>query len=161
MHAINYMHKNKICHRDLKPENFLFKTKEKDSQIKVIDFGLSKVFGEDLFKINETVEKQTLFKISKGKRKRKGGKDVLMNTRAGTPYYIAPEVIAGEYNESCDIWSVGVILYVLLCGYPPFYGDNDNDIMHSVRVGKYDFPREEWDNVDRDAISLIKRMICK
>ena len=81
MKAINYCHSNKICHRDLKPENFLFLTKDKKSPLKIIDFGLSKVFGEDVFKINEKVEELSKKKVSKGRR-RKGGN--AMNTRAGT-----------------------------------------------------------------------------
>lgn len=81
MQAINYCHSNKICHRDLKPENFLFLTKDKDSPLKVIDFGLSRVFGEDVFDINKIVEAQSKKKIKKG-RKRRG--EITMNTRAGT-----------------------------------------------------------------------------
>jgi len=72
----------------------------------------------------------------------------MMNTRAGTPYYIAPEVIKGLYDESCDVWSAGVILYIMLCGYPPFYGETDNDIMKNVKKGVYDFEGEEWENVN-------------
>ena len=84
MHALNYCHKNKICHRDLKPENFLLLTKAEDSPIKMIDFGLSKFFDT----------KET-------------NKAMAMTTKAGTPYYISPEVLKGDYDESCDIWSAG------------------------------------------------------
>jgi len=84
----------------------------------------------------------------------------MMNTRAGTPYYIAPEVIKGEYNESCDIWSAGVILYILLCGYPRFYGETDQEIMQNVKKGTYDFEGEEWENVHKYAIDLIENMIA-
>ena len=83
-----------------------------------------------------------------------------MNTRAGTPYYIAPEVIKGEYNESCDIWSAGVILYILLCGYPPFYGETDQEIMQRVKAGQYEFDPAEWGSVNKQAIDLIKNMIA-
>ena len=100
--AINYCHKLDIAHRDLKPENFLYETKEDSSDIKVIDFGLSKI----------CYTKNT-------------GKIERLKTRAGTPYYISPEVLAGNYDKSCDMWSAGCILYILLCGYPPFYGDDD------------------------------------
>ena len=101
MKAINYCHKNKICHRDLKPENFLFLTKDPKSPLKVIDFGLSKVFGEDVFQINQEVEKISQKKVSKGRRRKRGNFN--MNTKAGTPYYIAPEVINGDYDENCDV----------------------------------------------------------
>jgi calcium-dependent protein kinase len=101
MQAINYCHSKEIAHRDLKPENFLFLTKHDDSPIKVIDFGLSKSFDQQSN----------------------------MKTKAGTPYYISPEVLDGNYDQSCDVWSAGVILYILLSGVPPFYGDSDQEIL--------------------------------
>ncbi len=97
-------------------------------------------------------------KISKGRRRKRGNFN--MNTKAGTPYYIAPEVISGDYDESCDIWAAGVILYIMMCGYPPFYGESDNDILMCVRQGKYDFSGEEWELVNKHAIDLISRMIA-
>jgi calcium-dependent protein kinase len=97
-----------ICHRDLKPENILLDSKN-DNQIKVIDFGTSQ-------------------KFEKGKK---------MTQTYGTAYYIAPEVLNQEYDEKCDIWSIGVILYILLIGKPPFDGDRDEDIIRAVKKGNY------------------------
>ena len=89
MSAINYCHKNGIVHRDLKPENLLLLNKNKDSPIKVIDFGMSKRFDNEKY----------------------------MNEKVGTAYYISPEVLKGKYDEKCDIWSAGVILYIIICGW--------------------------------------------
>ena len=75
------------------------------------------------------------------------------------PYYIAPEVLKKKYDEKCDIWSCGVILYILLCGYPPFSGKTDDKIMEKVAKGHYDFNSEEWDNVSKEAKNFIKRML--
>ena len=129
--AINYCHKNKIVHRDLKPENLLCLTKDENSPIKVIDFGMSKVFAPN----------------------------ASMKERVGTAYYISPEVIKGNYDEKCDVWSAGVILYVLLCGFPPFNGDDDEDIMKNVLKKKYGFPSPEWDKISDGAKNLIKRLL--
>jgi len=96
--AVKHLHIHGIVHRDLKPENFLLATDEEDSEIKLIDFGLSKRFTSE---------------------------EHHMHTVVGTPFYVAPEVLKGDYNGQCDIWSLGVILYILLCGYPPFEGDNN------------------------------------
>jgi len=82
-----------------------------------------------------------------------------MSQISGTPYYIAPEVLNEAYDEKCDVWSCGVILYILLCGYPPFNGDNDLDIMKAVKNGKFDFPKEEWDGVSAEAKELLKNML--
>lgn len=131
--ALNYCHSSNIVHRDLKPENFLFVSKDDASDLKIIDFGLSKI-------------------ISKGRLQR-------MNTRAGTPYYISPEVLAGSYDISCDLWSAGCILYILLCGYPPFFGDNNEEVFKMVQKGKFDFDGEEWDEVSDDAKDLIRKLI--
>lgn len=139
MKAVYYCHSNGVAHRDLKPEHFLFLNDTFDSPLKIIDFGLSKIFGEPVT-------------INKGK--------ITMSTRVGTPYYIAPEVLEGEYDELCDIWSAGVILYILLCGYPPFYGENDAQIIQAVRIGEYDLEGPEWMGVSDSAKDLISRMIC-
>jgi len=79
-----------------------------------------------------------------------------MKTRAGTPYYISPEVLAGDYDETCDIWSAGVILYIMLCGYPPFYGNTDREILEAVKKTEYDFEGPEWLEVTKEAKDLIK-----
>jgi len=84
-----------------------------------------------------------------------------MNTRAGTPYYISPEVLAGNYDVSCDMWSAGCMLYILLCGYPPFYGDDNNEILQMVSRGEFDFDGEEWDEIDNSAKDLIKKLIVR
>ena len=141
MSAVSYCHSQGICHRDLKPENILFLTKDEDSPIKVIDFGLSKIFG-DVAKNNKQVKKT-------------------MQTRVGTAYYVSPEVLKGDYDEKCDIWSAGVILYILLSGDPPFNGENDNEIYRAIAKKKFSFPDKEWKNISEDAKDLIKHMICE
>jgi len=127
--AVSYCHSHNIVHRDLKPENVIYESKEKDAQLKVIDFGTSRQF------------------------------DLSMNQKLGTAYYIAPEVIKGEYNEKCDVWSCGVILYILLCGYPPFNGDDDQTIMDKIAIGEYDFHSVEWKGVSEDAKKFIRRLM--
>jgi calcium-dependent protein kinase len=111
--AITYCHCRGVVHRDLKPENILIESISSNGKIniKVIDFGTA------LFVAPNTKLVGTL----------------------GTPYYIAPEVIRGDYNEKCDIWSIGVILYILLSGHAPFNGDNEKEIMDNVERGEYSF----------------------
>jgi calcium-dependent protein kinase len=125
--AINYLHSHSTCHRDLKPENFLLAFKDINSPLKLIDFGLSArlVEGEP------------------------------MRTKSGTPYYVAPEVLSGSYSEKCDLWSIGVLAYVLLCGYPPFNGHTDKDILARVGAGKFTFPEAEWNGVSESAKKFI------
>ena len=82
-----------------------------------------------------------------------------MKARLGTAYYIAPEVLKGEYDEKCDVWSCGVILYILLCGYPPFNGETDDQIFERIKTGKFSYPSPEWDNVSVHAKELIQKML--
>ena len=136
--AISYCHDIGIVHRDLKPENILFINEEPNSPIKVIDFGFSKEFNN---------------KNPKNKQKN-------MSSKVGTVYYISPEILQGNYNELCDIWSCGVILYIILCGYPPFQGNNDKEIYKSIQSGKVDFPQKEWKSISKNAKDLILKMLC-
>ena len=143
MSAVSYCHNQGICHRDIKPENILFANKTPESPIKIIDFGLSKIFGE-------------IKPIMKGGQIEKN----IMSLKVGTAYYMAPEVLQGDYDNKCDIWSCGVLLYILLCGYPPFDGDCEKDILKAVLKKTYTFPEEEWNSVSNEAKDLIKHMIC-
>ena len=133
MSAICYSHQNNIVHRDLKPENILMDNDTDDLTIKLIDWGCA----------------QTIKSAKQSKQ------------ADGTAYYIAPEVLKGEYDEKCDIWACGVIFYILLCGYPPFNGETDDEIYEAVLSGKFQFPEEDWDQVSQDAKDLIKKMLTK
>ena len=82
-----------------------------------------------------------------------------MHEADGTAYYIAPEVLKEDYDEKCDVWSCGVILYIMLCGYPPFNGATDDEIFDKVRIGEFDYPKEEWDNISKDARDLVQHML--
>lgn len=168
--SIIYCHTKKVCHRDLKPENFLFMSKLDENCLKLIDFGLSKSFihmkleqGKDP---NVKAQNSRIVNAPRGRKKKPKvktlSKEMLktnMKTRAGTPFYIAPEVLTGNYNELCDVWSSGVILYILLCGYPPFYGDNNKEILEAVKEGELDFTGEEWEGKSPEIFDLLQKMI--
>jgi len=134
LRAIFYMHENGVTHRDLKPENFLLATKEalEKSLLKIIDFGLSTTYAPGQ----------------------------VLSTRAGTPYYVAPQVLSSKYDHMCDLWSIGVITYILLCGYPPFYGRNDHEVLAKVKKGIYTFENKDWGRVSADAKNLIRKLLC-
>ncbi|CAD8152055.1 unnamed protein product [Paramecium pentaurelia] len=129
--ATLHCHEQNIVHRDLKPENIIFISEDPQSQLKVIDFGTSRKFD------NQKV----------------------MSKRLGTPYYIAPEVLGHSYTEKCDIWSCGVILYILLCGYPPFVGKTENQILDRVKLGKFTFDPEDWETVSKEAKEFITKLL--
>ena len=131
MSAICYSHQNNIIHKDLKPENILMDKDKDELAIKIIDWGCAETV--------KTIKRS--------------------ETADGTIYYIAPEVLHGEYNEKCDIWSCGVIFYILLCGYPPFDGESDEDIYKAIELGEVDFPEENWSQISQEAKNLIQKML--
>mmetsp|Transcript_9846 Transcript_9846/g.20974 ORF Transcript_9846/g.20974 Transcript_9846/m.20974 type:complete len:338 (+) Transcript_9846:130-1143(+) len=131
LEAVVYLHGEGIAHRDIKPENILFESADEESDIKLIDFGLS--------------------------RKHKRG-DSPMSTPVGTAYYMSPELLKGEYDISCDNWSVGIVAYILLSGYPPFNGDTDPDIFAAIKRGHFEFPKQGFSDEAKDFIkSLLRR----
>uniref|UniRef100_A0A0D3H2Q4 Calcium-dependent protein kinase n=1 Tax=Oryza barthii TaxID=65489 RepID=A0A0D3H2Q4_9ORYZ len=141
--VVQLCHSNGVIHRDLKPENFLFANKSEDSPLKVIDFGLSVFFkpGTSIFS-----------KISTSHRDR-------FTEVVGSAYYMAPEVLRRSYGPEVDVWSAGVILYILLCGVPPFWGDNDEKIAQAILRGAIDFNREPLPRVSANAKDLVRRML--
>jgi len=132
LNGVRYMHEHDVVHRDLKPENIMFETADKDSPVKIIDFGLA--------------------------RKHSAQEEPMSNI-CGTPYYIAPEVLRRRYDKSCDLWSVGVIGYVLLCGYPPFNGRENEDIHRAILNGWYCFPSKDWSGTSREALDFIRKLL--
>lgn len=131
--AVNYCHENNVAHRDLKPENLLLLSAENDSAVKIADFG----FAKRVFVPNS------------------------LTTQCGTPGYVAPEILEGlPYDTAADMWSVGVILYILLGGYPPFIEKNQRDLFRKIRRGEYEFHEEYWGAVSQDAKNLISSLLA-
>eukprot|EP01082_Thalassiosira_pseudonana_P012658 g11469.t1 g11469 contig5:935359-936664(-) len=132
LESVAYLHENEIVHRDIKPENILFESKDENSDVKLIDFGLSR-------------------------RHRKG--EALMSNPVGTAYYMSPELLKGRYDKSCDIWSIGVVSYIIICGYPPFNGGEDPEIFKNILEGSFTFPKQGWEGVSDEAKDLIKCLL--
>jgi len=133
-----YMHSQCMAHRDLKPENYLLATEEdvEKTHLKLIDFGMSRRFT----------------------------KGTPMTTRVVTPYYVSPDVLSGKYSEACDIWSLGVIFYILFSGSPPFYSNyegrkGDEDIFKKVKKGSYTFEASEWKHVSPQARKFVSDIL--
>ena len=133
LRGIEYLHSKKITHRDLKLENLMLK-EPGSNQVKIVDFGLAKRAAE-----------------------------TIMDTVCGTPQYVAPEVISGDdtgtYDSLVDLWSAGVVLYILLGGYPPFHDENEPRLFKKIAHGIYDFDDEVWDKVSDEAKDLIKKLL--
>mmetsp|Transcript_19800 Transcript_19800/g.28472 ORF Transcript_19800/g.28472 Transcript_19800/m.28472 type:complete len:659 (-) Transcript_19800:13-1989(-) len=131
--AVLYLHNNGIVHRDLKLENFLFEDKSAESALKLIDFGLSKHFAEH----------------------------ERMRQVVGSAYYTAPEVLRGSYDQRCDVWSIGVIGYMLLSGCPPFYGSNSDAIHDMILTEEADFSSKRFSHVSSTALDFLQKLLVK
>jgi len=130
--AVDYLHGIDIVHRDLKPENLLLKRADDDLEVALADFGLSKIVGAQM----------------------------MMQTACGTPSYVAPEVLnASGYGKEVDMWSIGVITYILLCGFPPFYGDTVPEIFEQIMEANFDYPEEYWGSVTKEAKDFINKLL--
>mmetsp|Transcript_46036 Transcript_46036/g.72761 ORF Transcript_46036/g.72761 Transcript_46036/m.72761 type:complete len:511 (-) Transcript_46036:55-1587(-) len=123
-----YINERGVCHRDIKPENFMFLNKDSLECLKLMDFGSACSCT----------------------------KDQVLTTKAGTSYYVAPQVIHGKYDMSADVWSLGVLLYVLCAGHPPFFGETDSEVLSQVRLGNFTFIATEWGHVSEDCKNLIR-----
>ena len=131
MHAICHLHSEGISHRDLKPENILY---NQEGILKIIDFGLAKKFWSSTESLHTIV---------------------------GTPYYVAPEVLEERYGLECDLWSAGVIMFMLLSGSPPFEDESDNKIFMKIMECNYSMEGPVWDQISKEAKDLIGRMLCR
>ncbi|XP_013860608.1 calcium/calmodulin-dependent protein kinase type II subunit gamma isoform X18 [Austrofundulus limnaeus] len=133
LESISHIHQHDIVHRDLKPENLLLASKMKGAAVKLADFGLA---------IEVQGDQQAWFGF------------------AGTPGYLSPEVLRKDpYGKPVDIWACGVILYILLVGYPPFWDEDQHKLYQQIKAGAYDFPSPEWDTVTPEAKNLINQML--
>ncbi|XP_021564041.1 calcium/calmodulin-dependent protein kinase type 1B isoform X2 [Carlito syrichta] len=129
--AVSYLHGLGIVHRDLKPENLLYATPFEDSKIMVSDFGLSKIQAGNM-----------------------------LSTACGTPGYVAPELLEQKpYGKAVDVWALGVISYILLCGYPPFYDESDPELFSQILRASYEFDSPFWDDISESAKDFIRHLL--
>lgn len=128
--CVNYLHSKNVVHRDLKLENILLEASKDFKQVKVIDFGTAKETDEEF-----------------------------MTEKVGTPYYIAPEVLNKNYSKSCDLWSIGVITYILLSNSPPFNAATDEKVLEVVKTGQFDYSAPIWETISAQAKDFISQLL--
>ena len=129
--AVKYMHDRNVVHRDLKPENLLLKSQSDDADVKIADFGFATIAETDS-----------------------------LTEQCGTPGYVAPEILGHKkYGKAVDMWSVGVITYILLGGYPPFHDDNQRQLFKKIQAAKYEFHPDFWGGVSDEAKDLISKLL--
>ena len=131
--VVKHMHELGVMHRDLKPENFLLSSKSTDAELKATDFGLS-AFFKDGDRFSEVI---------------------------GSAYYIAPEVLLNNYSNEIDIWSIGVIMYILLCGWPPFNGETEKEIFNNILKAPIDFVSDPWPSISEGAKDCVNKMLVR
>lgn len=130
--ALQYCHARGIVHRDLKLENLLLTDSSESAEVKIADFGLAKLISQSQ----------------------------AMATACGTPGYVAPEILSQKgYTEKVDCWSLGVILYIMLCGFPPFYDENNAVLFQTIRAGDFGFPSPYWDDISEEAKDLVRKLL--
>ncbi|XP_028849122.1 calcium/calmodulin-dependent protein kinase type 1B isoform X1 [Denticeps clupeoides] len=133
LEAVKYLHQLGIVHRDLKPENLLYDTPLEDSKIVISDFGLSKMEDQGV-----------------------------LSTACGTPAYVAPELLQQKtYGKEVDLWALGIISFILLCGYPPFYDENDTQLYKQIIKAEYEFDSPYWDEISDSAKDFIAHLLQK
>ena len=131
--TLKYCHNMGIVHRDLKPENILYESESENSILKLADFGVSKILTNP---------------------------SEMISTVVGTTNYQPPELIKGKkYNEKCDVYALGTIFYILLCGYPPFDDSNKKEFMENVMKGNLKFPKDEWELISEKTQAIIMNMM--
>lgn len=128
--GVHHLHASYICHRDIKPENILFLTENDSSEVKIVDFGMACKFGDEL-----------------------------LTKKVGTPYYVAPEVVLGSYSKECDVWSLGVVLYVMLSGTQPFTGLDITTVLVKAQEANFNFESQQWEEISDNAKHLISSML--
>ena len=131
--AVSYLHSKGIIHRDLKPNNFMFASEDPNADVKLIDFGFARLVEQD----------------------------EMLETRLGTPYYLAPELIEKNYDFRSDYWSLGVMMHVLLVGKHPFEGGNISELLKAIRNEELDITGPEWDSISSEAKDLLKKLLTK
>ncbi|OMJ76155.1 hypothetical protein SteCoe_24527 [Stentor coeruleus] len=130
--GLNYLHKLGIMHRDLKPENMIFESVDSESLLKIIDFGSAQYLKKKVYK-----------------------------KKCGTILYMSPQVLEGKYTEKCDIWSIGIIFYIMISGTHPFYSDTEQDLLDKIRHLPIQFKSQKWANVSSETKHLISSMLAK
>jgi serine/threonine protein kinase len=133
LEAVEYLHSHDIVHRDIKPENILFESNDEGSSVKLIDFGLSR-------------------------RHRQNDSD--MTNQVGTSYYMSPAILRGKYDRSVDLWAVGIVSYVMLCGYPPFNGSSDFEVQTSILRDVLVFEEEDWGRLSNSSRDFVSKLLC-
>lgn len=133
LESVQYLHSKDIVHRDIKPENLVLSSSGQVGIVKIIDFGLSRRHG-----------------VNEGN----------MTNQVGTPYYMSPDILRGNYDRTCDLWAVGVVCYILLTGYPPYNGNNDSEVHASTKKGHLVFERQVWGNLSKSSRDFVRKLLC-